>query len=307
MMRRRSAMAAAVFAVLSCGAVELVELPEVLATLNGVPIRRDELAAVLTPRLAGMEGGPRETAVRKEVRRAVDDEICRRLLDDMLKKAALKPSRELALEYLAVMLADVPILRRRELERELLPQADSPEFQLKAAVHIYLLRRFERGILKVTDREIERYYQLNQLRYRLPERWDVGVIRIDRKRNSAADLAEEARARLLQGEAFERVAKEIDPDGGGERLSPEELRRLFADELSRLSPGDVSRAVSTADAFFVLLLRGRELGGAIPLEEVSGCIRLELSAVKDTLALRKLIVERIAESVIVYAESLRSE
>ena len=261
----------------------------------------------MTPRLAGMEGGPRETAVRKEVRRAVDDEICRRLLDDMLKKAALKPSRELALEYLAVMLADVPILRRRELERELLPQADSPEFQLKAAVHIYLLRRFERGILKVTDREIERYYQLNQLRYRLPERWDVGVIRIDRKRNSAADLAESARARLLQGEAFERVAKEIDPDGGGERLSPEELRRLFADELSRLSPGDVSRAVSTADAFFVLLLRGRELGGAIPLEEVSGCIRLELSAVKDTLALRKLIVERIAESVIVYAESLRSE
>lgn len=293
--------AIAAIAALSCGAVELVELPEVLATFNGVPVTRSELAAVLRPRLASLDGRNQKAAVRDEIRRAVDDEICRRLLGEMLKSAGLTPSRELALEYLAGVFRDIPAARRGELERELLPQVDTPAFQLKAAVHLYLVRHFDRGLLKITDSEIKRYYQLNQLRYRLPEKWDVGVIRIARRRTAAAETAESARARLLQGEPFERVAKEVDPEGGGSGLSPSELRRLFANELSRLAPGDISRVISGPDSFYILLLRKRELGGMIPLDEAAGYIRLELSAAKDSLALRRLLMDRIGRAKIVYA------
>lgn len=301
MTRRRSAVWAFVVLALNCAAVELRELPEVLATLNGVPIRRAELSSALAPRLEALGGNAAPEELRRVVRGAVDDEICGRLLSAMLSEAGLAPSRELALEYLAGVLRELPAPRRRELERELLPQADEPGFQLKAAVHLYLLRHCDRALLTVTDAEVGRYYQMNILRYRLPERWDVGVIRIDRRKAAAVELAESARARLLQGESFARVAGEVDPEGGGEKLSPEELRRLFADELSRLSAGDVSRVISAPDACFVLLLRKKEPGGVVPLEEAAGYIRLELSAAKDTLALRQVLAKRVAESRIVYS------
>ena len=42
-------------------------------------------------------------------------------------------------------------------------------------------------------------------------------------------------------------------------------------------------------------------GGVIPLDEAAGYIRLELSAAKDTLALRQVMVRRVAESKIVYS------
>ena len=304
---RRSAISLLLALTFGGSAAELRELPEVLAELDGIPIRRDELASALAPRLGALDAKAAPETVRREVRRIVDDEICRRLLSAILREDGLKPSRELALEYISGVLRELPAPRRTELERELLPQADIPGFQLKAAVHFSLMRHFDAEVLKVSDAEVARYYRLNQLRYRKSESWDVGVIRIDRRKTGAADLAESARARLLQGEPFGHVAGETDPEGGGKALSPEELRRLFADELSRLSPGDVSRVITGGGAFFVLRLNGKEPGGIVPIDEVAGYIRLELSAAKDSLALRKMLTARMAKSRVVYFPVLPAE
>lgn|GEM_PF-1218393 len=290
-----------------CGAaLELAELPEVLATVDGRPLLRAEVASQLAPQLARLNAeGATEAEIRRAVRRVVDDALCLRLVEEELRKNALSPSREVAERYLAGELDALPPLARMRLEHELRPRLETREFQLKAAVHLYLAKRFPPEALAVSPAEIERYYQLNRMRYRQPERWDVGVIRIDRKRPNAADLAAAARARLLQGGNFESVAREFDPDGGGSRLPADELRALFARELAALSPGDVSGVVSAPEAFFVLLLRRREPGGVIPLAEALPYIRLELSAVKDTLALRKVLIGDFAAGKVVYAPFLR--
>lgn len=303
-MRKSCAVSLLLISVLAGSGAELRELPEVLAELDGVSIRRDDLAGTLGPRLGAVDPGAGAEAVRREVRSCVDDEIFRRLLGGMLREDGIVPSRELALEYIASVLRELPAPRRRELELELLPQADDPEFQLKAAVHFSLLRRFDGKLLRVTDAEVARYYRLNALRYRKPEHWDVGVIRIAGQKRGGAELAESVRARLLQGEAFEHVAREADPEGGGKSLTPEELRRLFADELTRLSPGDVSRVIADSGAYFVLKLNKKEPGGMIPIETVAGYIRLELSAAKDSFALRKELARRVSKSRIVYAPIL---
>ena len=286
-------------------ALEFTDLPEVLVTVNGVPLRRDELKSELVQLLTRLnaEGGGDEAAAR-EIRRVVDDAACRRLLDEKLRSSGLSPSRQVAERYLAEMLKELSPLARMKLDYELRPRLDAPSFQLKAAVHFYLATRFTAGELAVSDAEIERCYQLNQLRYRLPERWDLGVIRIDRSRRDAAEIAASARVRLLQGEAFEHVAGELDPEGGG-KMSAEKLRALFANELNTLSPGDVSRVVAASDAFYVLLLRGRVSGGMIPIEEAAPYIRLELSAVKDTLALRKLLMTDFAAAKVVYSPRVK--
>ena len=285
-----------------CGAaVELSDLPEVLATVGGRPLRRDELAGQLAPRLARLNaenaGGGE---IRRSVRQIVDDEICRRLLDGELRKNALVPSHEIAERYLEGVLKELTPVAAMALAHELRPRLEEPDFQLKAAVHLYLEKRFPPKALAVSPTEIERYYHLNRMRYRLPERWDAGVIRIDRSRKDASELAAAARARLLQGESFEAVARELDPEGGGNKISAEDLSSLFAGELAGMSPGDVSNVVPAPDALFVLLLRRRDPGGAIPLEEAAPYIRLELSAAKDSLALRKVLIQDFAAAHVVY-------
>ena len=283
----------------AASAMEIGELPEVLASYRGAVVRRDEVAAVLKRPLAGLRPAKDPDKIRQTVRRAVDDEICRRMLAEMLAAANLSPSREVALRYVNESLRPLAPAAKLALERELLPQIDRSDFQLKAATHLFLATRFKPSVLEVSSAEAERFYMLNCEHYRKPDHLDVGVIRIDRKLPRAAESAEEARARLLQGEAFDRVAAEYSPEGGG-RLSPEKMRKLFAVELSRLSAGDVSSVLKDADAFYILLLRDKKIGGLIPLAEAEPYIRMELSALKDAMALRRVLAERFAAAGIAY-------
>lgn len=293
---------------IACGAVELAELPEVLATADGVAIRREDLAADVASQLAPLDLERDRDQVRRVVRSGVSDAICRRILDAELKKYGLTPSRAMAEQYLAGLLKLMPAAAHGNFEKELAPRLETSEFQLKAAVHLYLERRFSPEALAVSDAEIGRYYELNRLRYRQPDHWDIGVIRIDRKRADAAELAASARARLLQGENFERVAKAVDPEGaGGGALASEELRKLFASELAAMSPGDISGVINAKDACYILFLRDRKAGGDLPLEDVVPFIVMEVSSAKDSLALRKVLTEALSATKISCSPFLRSE
>ncbi len=301
MTRRWLKTAAFLLFINAVSAVEPDRLPEVLATYDGTSIRRDELAPALTRQLAALKLPEDADKIRKLVRREVDNAICRRMLGAMLGAAQLTPSRELALRYINESLRPLAPAAKLILERELMPQADDPEFQLKAATHLFLLTRFAPAFFEIPPEEIERCYMLNKENYRRPDKLDVGVIRIDRKkRGDAAEAAEEARARLLQGESFDRVAKEFSPEGGEKDLPPEKVHNLFASELSRLSAGDVSPVLKDADAFYVLLVRDKRIGGSIPLNEAEPYIRMELSALRDALALRRVLAGRFATSKIDY-------
>lgn len=290
----------------ACVAVELAELPETLAVADGIPVRREELGAEVASQLAPLDMERDRALVRNVVRRGVGDVICRRLLNGELNKSGIVPSKAVAEQYLSGLLKLMPPTSRGSFERELAPRLDTQEFQLKAAVHLYLERRFSPAALAVSPAEVSRYYELNRLRYRRPDHWDIGVIRIDRKRGDAAELAASARARLLQGENFERVAKEVDPEGAGGRLAPGELRKLFAPELAALSPGDVSGVVNARDACYILFLRDRRSGGEMPIEEVAPFIVMEISSAKDSLALRKVLTEALAATKISYSPFLCS-
>jgi hypothetical protein len=282
--------------------MDTAELPETLAVVNGVPIRRGEVAAELAPQLAPLDSTRDGVRIRNIIRQATDEAICRKLLESELEKYGIVPSRAAADAYLAGLRSLMPSSSRGKFESEIAPRLDDPAFQLKAAVHLYLERRFSPELLTVSYAEIGRYYELNRLRYRLPEHWDIGVIRIDRKRHpDAGEMAAAVRARLLQGEVFERVAKEVDPEGAGGRMPTGEVRELFARELAAMAPGDVSNVVPTSDAYYVMLLRDRQTGGVMPLDEVAPFIVMEISAAKDALALRKVLSEALTAANVTYA------
>ena len=287
-----------------CGAVELAELPEELAVSNGRPIRRGELPAEVATQLAKLKWDRDSVLIRRILRSGVDEVVFRRLLDEEFGRYGIAPSRATAERYLAGLLRLMPPTARVNFEREISPRLDDPDFQLKAAVHLYLECRFSPVSLAVSAAEIRRYYELNRLRYRRPEHWDIGVIRIGRDRANSAEIAASARARLLQGENFERVAGEVDPEGVGGKSTPGELRRLFAPELAAMSPGDISRVIDARDAYYILLLRDRKIGGEIPIEEAAPFIVMEISAAKDAMALRKVLTEALSAKRTVYAPFL---
>ena len=283
-----------------CCAMDTTELPEVLGQLNGIPIKRDELAGELAPQIADLESERDRSQVRHIVRKCVDAEVCRRLLAAEFKKQGIVPSRALAEEYLAGLMKQMPSSSREKIRLEMSPSLDTGDFQLKAAVHIYLERRFSPAAFSISPAEIMRCYELNRPRYRKPDHWDIGVIRIDRKRGDAAEVAASARARLLQGENFERVARELDPEGASGKLASPDVRTLFERELAVMAPGDVSKVLSTGDACYVLLLRSKVIGGAMGLDEVTPVIVMELSAAKDALALRKVLTDEMKKAEIIY-------
>ena len=80
-----------------------------------------------------------------------------------------------------------------------------------------------------------------------------------------------------------------------------EVRELLARELAAMAPGDVSNVVPTPDAYYVMLLRGRQTGGVMPLDEVAPFIVMEISAAKDALALRKVLSEALKSANVTYA------
>ena len=130
-----------------CGAVELAELPEELAVSNGRPIRRGELSPEVAAQLAKLEWKRDHVLVRRILRSGVDEVVFRRLLDEEFGKYGIVPSRATAERYLAGLLRLMPPTSRVGFEREISPRLDDPDFQLKAAVHIYLECRFSPGSL----------------------------------------------------------------------------------------------------------------------------------------------------------------
>ena len=78
-------------------------------------------------------------------------------------------------------------------------------------------------------------------------------------------------------------------------------------DVAALSPGDVSGVIDAHDAYYILLLRDKQAGGEMPVEEVAPFIVMEISSAKDTLALRKVLIEALSSTTISFSPFLRQE
>ena len=221
-------------------------LPEVVATVDGKPIRRSELSVQLPPGAV-----PDRAALIPLMRRAIEAKICFALIDELLRSAGIVPSRELALEYLKQLNSLLPRgIPGTPPER--FPQlASQPQFQLNAALH-RCFARMAPDQIKVTDQEIETFYRLNQTQFLLPEQFDLGIIQFPVNLPAGREEAETVRSRLLQGEAFDRVAREVNPQGV--TLDALRVAASLRKEEPELKVGGISRPFRVDD-FWVIVKR----------------------------------------------------
>lgn len=260
-------------------------LPEVVATVDGKPIRRSELSVQPPPGAV-----PDRAALIPLMRRAIEAKICFALIDELLRSAGIVPSRELALEYLKQLNSLLPRgIPGTPPER--FPQlASQPQFQLNAALH-RCFARMAPDQIKVTDQEIETFYRLNQPQFLLPEQVDLGIIQFPASRPTAREEAETVRSRLLQGEAFDRVAREVNPEGV--TLDAGAIVQLLRREQPELKVNGISRPLRAGEFWVVVKLRGKTEPAFVPLETVAPYIREQLAAAKVGRALELYLRERM--------------
>mgnify|MGYP002553939174 CR=1 FL=1 len=273
-------------------AAEFDTLPAIVATVDGHAVTRDAVVARLkNSGKLSPEGGP--AAMRAAARQAAETEVYFFLLGRLLATENITPSEEAAARHLA------------ELERLLphgLPTRESGEKARIAASENYrwnvalqeFLRRAAPEVIAVSDAEIEQVYRLNQDQFRLPEQYQFGVIRIPKSRADAREaaetvraLADDIRARLRQGEDFDRVAAETNPSGA--ELSETDLLGLLKQGDPALPAGSVSRLLENQEAYFLIKVKSKTPGRYIPLKDAAPYLRLQLRSEKTAKALETIL------------------
>ena len=111
-------------------------LPEVVATVDSVPIRRDELAAQLTLSRQAPPNADRAVLARL-MRQAVEERIYLDIIRQLLAEQRIVPDEASALAYLKEMNALLPRGIPGVPPAEFARLAAEPQFQLNAALHRY--------------------------------------------------------------------------------------------------------------------------------------------------------------------------
>ena len=277
-------------------AAALARLPEVIARRGEYAVRRAELEPALRaePSHTHLTAHPDELV--PTVRRLAEQKIGIEILRSLLQKRGIAADAGNARRYIdrhTRRFGGTPAAQRLRTQLEEL--VASPQFQFKAALHRYFEETAPRAV-EVTDQEIERAYRLDQKRFLQPSRVDCGVISVRRGRKDAEAVAETAAARLRQGEAFERVAAEIDQEGAGNAVPPLE-------KIAKLAEGAVV-VIPEAEAIRVVMLRRRIPASYIPLAEAAPFLAEELSAARVSRAMEQRLAAELAAEPIRFAPEL---
>lgn len=126
-------------------------------------------------------------------------------------------------------------------------------------------------------------YLANRAKYRVPEQVAASHILFDTKKHTAEEalkLAQDARAKILAGDDFNAVAKEVSEDPSAQRNSGHldffdkaQMDPAFADAAFALkNVGDVSEPIRSSFGYHLIRLEGRKAESVRPFEQVKDAI-----------------------------------
>lgn len=158
----------------------------------------------------------------------------------------------------------------------------------------------------VSPRAIREAYEKAGDKYRVPEQLEVRAIVINRGgTDEEASLklkqADGIRQRLVSGESFEQLAKQVSEDqkavSGGYWgwIDPDTRRAEIAAALKLLSVGDISAVIPVGDELYIFKVEGRKNASVVPFETVQEPIRNELHK-KEMRRLYDAWIERLKQN-----------
>jgi len=156
--------------------------------------------------------------------------------------------------------------------------------------------------VEVGDDDVRRFYADHADRFAVGERIrprhivfavpeDASPTEVERARTRA----EAARSRVLDGEPFAEVAREVSEGPSAARggdlglVPPEALEPPFAAAALPLEPGEISEVVRTKFGFHVITVDERTAAGTRPLAEVRDAVEMQLRQQRTAEAVVQLL------------------
>lgn len=154
-----------------------------------------------------------------------------------------------------------------------------------------LVSRDIRQRVNISDEQVARYYEEHSGEFAIPAAVDLSHILLIPPRNPTPDdlkaLGERARRahmRLVSGESFEKVAREMsdapDADDGGHlgRIEKGQMMPEIENVAFVLPKGEVSHPVQSGVGLHILKVNERETADAVPLDQIRDQIKERLYA-----------------------------
>lgn len=148
-----------------------------------------------------------------------------------------------------------------------------------------------KGKDKVTDQQIEDYYNKNKSQFAQPERRDLSIV-LTKKRGQA----EEAKAALESGESWKSVAKKYSIDDaskaqGGKlpAVSKGQQEKAFDDAIFKAKKGEINGPVKTQFGFYVFRVDKVAKASQQSLEEAKTTIQQVIASQRQQEALDKFV------------------
>lgn len=282
-----------------------IELPEVVATVNGKDITRTQLQDIFNAAVqsSGMNVADLSSAQQLGgYTQLLNDLIDRQLLLDAASKEEITSEDvEAEIKKFKSQFPDEAIFDTQMKQAGMTPE------KLQSDVREELkIRRWMESQVKtsdVTDADAKSFYESNLKEFEQPETVKASHILFMVDADAAPEVvkekqeaAQKAAARAKGGEDFTTLAKELSEEPGAkesggdlgffpkDRMVPEFANAAFAANLN-----DISEPVKTQFGWHVIKVTDKKAAGTVPFEEVDNQITSYLKSTRQREAVQKVM------------------
>jgi peptidyl-prolyl cis-trans isomerase C len=294
---------------LTCAAVLAqtpTEVNPVLLEVNGEPVHAADISMLMQSLAAQAKQRGAEVSQDQLVNAATERVVEYKLLAQEGRRLGLEPDANRVDR--AVALAVQQAGSREVLDANLKTAGTTYERMVENLREMDLGRVYvDTHILptiEITDQELEEHYADNPEVFKTPEQVrarhilvKVGPDADEAVTKVAQDRAEEARQRVLEGEDFAAVAKEVSECPSASRggdlgaFTADRMVEPFSEAAFALEPGKISEIVRTSFGFHVIKVEERRPAGTTPLEEIRDRLRASLRMQKVGTVLAAKLTE----------------
>jgi peptidyl-prolyl cis-trans isomerase C len=259
------------------------KIPEVVAKVNGTPIKKELL--VKTADQVHKQMMPNAPQTAEFYRRVLDNLVTRELLLQEAKKTGVVVSDEEVTKQVGELKNRFPSPEKfqQELKNEGMTEADL----MQTAHDAYMVQKLVEGKvvadIKVSDAEEKDFYDKNQAQLKRPEQVHVRHILIKADKDMSPADKEKAKAkaasllaRIKDGGDFAKLATENSDDPGskqsGGTLPPfgkgQMVPQFEAAAFALTKPNELSPVVETQYGYHIIQLIELQPAGVVPFADV---------------------------------------
>jgi peptidyl-prolyl cis-trans isomerase C len=259
-------------------------LPQVLATINGQPVGREELESAVKDAEA-RAGRPVPATERDAVYRGLLDRvILMKLLANEAKVRGIAVTPQEVTDRIAQIKQQFPSEAefQKELTKRHTTMAQLQEEQRRDLVNAQTIEAEVAPRLAVTDQDLDAFYKANPDQFKEPETVRASHILFGAAKDApAADKAkvkaeaEGVLKRVKAGEDFAALAKQYSKDpgsaavGGDLNFFPKgQMVPPFDAAAFAMKPGEISNLVETDFGYHIIKVTDRRTDRMVPLAEV---------------------------------------